>query len=90
MPFSQLRTTSASNLDLGRALTPLNIRPVERLPPKRAPPPPDPTLYRVRSLEDLAPETFGFLDGVRARKATENVVGDSSQMQIFLAAHASM
>lgn len=83
-PFSQLRSVSASNLDLQRALTPLNIKPVERRPPRAPPPPAEPTLHRVRTIEDLAPD----IGERRARKQTEVNVHNSSQMAVFLTAHS--
>jgi hypothetical protein len=56
-PFSGLRTSSSGNLALARALTPLNIKPVNRADLRRPPrtPPPQP-VHRTISLEDLAPE----------------------------------
>ena len=83
LPFTALRTTSASNLALANAITPLNIKPVVRRPPPRVPTPPQPHLYRPKSLEDLAPD----LPERRGRKTTEFSVGDSSQMATFMAAH---
>lgn len=83
-PFSQLRSASSSNLALSAALAPLNIKPVERLPPRRLPTPPDLTLHRVKTLEDLAPD----IEERRSRKVTEVNVHDSSQMAVFMAAHA--
>jgi len=83
-PFSQLRSASASNLALETALAPLNIRPVERLPPRLHTAPTDPTLHRVRSVWELAPD----VEERRAKKQTSVRVDDSSQMAGFLAAHA--
>ena len=83
-PFTTLRSASTSNLALGNALTPLKIKPVERLPPRRLPTPPPPTIHRVLSLEELAPE----VEERRSRRQTEYNVHDSSQMATFMAAHA--
>lgn len=87
VPFTSThRSQSASNLELSAALQPLRIKPVVRRPPRELPPRPDPALYRVTSLEELAPE----IEERRARKATEVNMQDSSQMATFLSAHASM
>ena len=83
-PFAQLRSTSASNLALGSALEPLNIRPVERRPPRRLPTPPAATIHRVKTMEDLAPD----VEEKPHRRQTEVNSHDSSQMAVFMAAHA--
>ena len=85
-PFLQHRSISASNLDLGAALQPLNIRPVERPPPPPPPPPPPaPQMYRVMSMADLAPD----IEERPQRRPTDYNVSDSSQMASFLTDAAS-
>ena len=78
-------------LALDRALTPLNIKPVVRKPPVKPPTPPMPQMYKVMSMEDLAPDLGGPLGGeIRGRKTTEFNSHDSSQMMSFMAAHVGM
>ena len=91
VPFTNLRSSSTSNLALDRALTPLNIKPVVRKPPVKPPTPPMPQMYKVMSMEDLAPDLGGPLGGeIRGRKTTEFNSHDSSQMMSFMAAHVGM
>ena len=82
-PFSSFRSASTSNLNLAAAIQPLNIRPVERLPPRRLPTPPPATIYKVMSMEDLAP----VLPDLPGRRKGVCDIGDSSQMASFMAAH---
>lgn len=57
MPFANIRSLSSSNLALATALTPLNIKPVDRrLLPKPTPPPLPQPPHRVMSMAQLAPE----------------------------------
>ena len=83
-----MRSASSSNLALKESLTPLNIRPVKRLPTPKLPTPPSTGLHKVPSLWELAPD----LPERRGRRVPENGlnVGDSSQMRTFLAAHVGV
>jgi hypothetical protein len=82
-PFSEMRQRSSSAIALERALTPLEIKPVDRsalAARMRAPQKPRTPVARVVSMDDLAPE----VEERRRKGQTEASMHDSSIRSIML------